>query len=63
MELGVPIREVPSIGSVFITLRSPQVRVELLLDLALTAKRNVLMIGPQGCGKTTVCKHFLQARG
>ena len=40
-----------------------QVRVEVLLDLALSAGRSVLMVGPHGCGKTTVCRHFLQGRG
>ena len=37
--------------------------MELLLELALSAKRNVLIAGPRGCGKTTICRHFLQARG
>ena len=40
-----------------------KVRVELLLELALSAKRAVLLTGPRGSGKTTLCKHFLQARG
>ena len=40
-----------------------QVRVELLLELALSARRPVLLTGPQGSGKTTICKHFLQDRG
>ena len=37
--------------------------MEVLLELALAAKRHVLLVGPHGCGKTTICKHFLQSRG
>ena len=37
--------------------------MELLLDLSLSAGRNVILTGPRGSGKTSVCKHFLQARG
>lgn len=34
-----------------------------MLELALAAKRDVLLVGPHGAGKTTVCRHFLQSRG
>ena len=34
-----------------------------MLELALAAKRDVLLIGPHGAGKTTICRHFLQSRG
>lgn len=40
-----------------------QIRVEVLLELALASKRNVLLCGPHGGGKTTICRHFLQSRG
>ena len=34
-----------------------------MLELALAAKRDVLLVGPHGAGKTTVCRHFLQSSG
>ena len=37
--------------------------MEVLLELALASKRNVLLAGPSGGGKTTICRHFLQSRG
>ena len=37
--------------------------MEVLLELALAAKRDVLLVGPHGAGKTTICRHFLQSRG
>jgi len=40
-----------------------QVRTEVLLELALVARRHVLLVGPHGSGKTALCKHFLQGRG
>lgn len=37
--------------------------MEVLLELALAARRDVLLVGPHGAGKTTICRHFLQSRG
>ena len=40
-----------------------QIRVELLMELALMANRHVLLVGPRACGKSAMAAHFLRGRG
>ena len=40
-----------------------QIRARLLIEFACAGKQNVLLVGPHGCGKTTMVQDFLHAQG
>ena len=40
----------------------PQIRVKLLMEFACAGDMNVLLVGPNGCGKTTMVNNFLNSQ-
>ena len=40
-----------------------QIRVRLLMELARTSGRNILLVGPEGAGKSCLVNDFLDKQG
>lgn len=54
-----------SVGSAVTTggvlLTDEMSRMKLLLSMMLQSSRPVLLVGPQGCGKSTIVSHLVQS--